>query len=112
VGVALSVYYTLLLSISEHFGYDIAYVISSVATIALVAVYSSTFLRSRSLVMLFSLMMTLFYAFIFVIIQAEDFSLLIGSVGLFVIIAVIMYFSRNIRWYKDEVKITTEEARA
>jgi inner membrane protein len=92
----------LLLSISEHLGYNIAYAISSTATVLLLTLYSMSFLRSRGLVVLFSLVMSLFYVFIFVIIQAQDFSLLIGSMGLFVIIAVVMYFSRNIKWYRDE----------
>jgi inner membrane protein len=91
-----------LLSISEHLGYNAAYSIASAATVFLLALYSITFLRVRSLVVLFSSVMSLFYVFIFVIIQAEDYSLLIGSVGLFVITAVVMYFSRNIRWYKED----------
>jgi inner membrane protein len=101
VGAALTIYYTLLLSLSEHLGYNLAYLISSLATVVLLTMYSFTFLRSKALVALFSGLMSLFYVFIFVIIQAEDFSLLLGSIGLFLIIAVIMYFSRNIRWYGD-----------
>lgn len=101
VDAALIIYYTLLLSFSEHWGYDTAYAIASIATVTLVALYSTTFLIKKSLTVLFTLLMTLFYTFIFVIIQAEDYSLLIGSVGLFIIIAVIMYFSRNIKWYKE-----------
>lgn len=110
VGVALSVYYTLLLSISEHVGYNIAYAISSVATIVLLAMYSMTFFRSKALVAMFSAVMAFFYLFIFVIIQAEDFSLLIGSIGLFAIIAVVMYFSRNINWYAREDEAVAKEA--
>jgi inner membrane protein len=110
VGVALIVYYTLLLSISEHVGYNIAYAISSIATVLLLTLYSMTFL-SKQLVLLFSLVMTVFYTFIFVIIQAEDFSLLIGSLGLFLIIALVMYFSRNIKWYKEgPISDSTTEA--
>jgi len=100
VGVALIIYYTLLLSLSEHLGYNTAYAVASLATVTLVALYSTTFLLKKSLSVLFTFMMGLFYAFIFVIIQAEDFSLLIGSIGLFFIVAIIMYFSRNIKWYK------------
>ncbi len=107
VGVALTVFYTLLLSISEHWGYTAAYIVAAVATVILLTLYSSSFLRSRALVGLFSALMTTFYVFIFVIIQAEDLSLLIGSIGLFVIIAVVMYFSRNIKWYKDESQPST-----
>lgn len=107
VGVALTVYYTLLLSISEHLGYNIAYGIASAATVLLLALYSITFLRANGLVVLFSSVMSLFYVFIFVIIQAEDYSLLIGSVGLFVITAVVMYFSRNIKWYKENADVNS-----
>ena len=100
VGVALIIYYSLLLSISEHLGYNAAYAISSVATVILVALYASTFLPGKSMVGLFTGLMVAFYGFIFVIVQAQDYSLLIGSMGLFAIIAVIMYFSRRIAWYK------------
>lgn len=101
IGAALIIYYTLLLSFSEHAGYNIAYLIASLSTIVLVTLYSRTFLQSRAIVATFAGLMTVFYGFIFIIIQAEDFSLLIGSVGLFFIIAAIMYFSRNIRWYRE-----------
>ncbi len=100
IGVALIVYYTLLISVSEHVGYNIAYFIASVATILLVSLYATTFLHQRQILLLFSGLMTFFYIFIFVIIQAEDFSLLIGSIGLFVIISLLMYFSRKISWYR------------
>jgi inner membrane protein len=103
VGAALIIYYTLLLSFSEHVGYNVAYWIASVATVILLTLYSFTFLRSRSLTGLFSVLMSVFYLFIFIIIQAEDFSLLIGSLGLFAIVAMVMYFSRNINWYKETV---------
>lgn len=101
VGFALIIYYTLLLSISEHFGFDRAYGLASVSTITLVGLYSVTFLQKRALVLLFSLLMCVFYGFIFVIVQAQDYSLLIGSVGLFLIVAAMMYFSRTIKWYRD-----------
>jgi inner membrane protein len=99
IGVALIVYYTLLISLSEHIGYNLAYVIASMATTLLVSIYASTFLGRKQITLLFSGLMVFFYVFIFVIIQAEDFSLLIGSVGLFIIIGLLMYFSRNIKWY-------------
>jgi inner membrane protein len=101
IGVALIVYYTLLLSLSEHVGYNAAYAIASIATTALVSVYASTFLQRRQITLLFTGLMIFFYVFIFVIIQAQDFSLLIGSVGLFMIIGLLMYFSRNIKWYNE-----------
>lgn len=100
IGAALIIYYTLLLSFSEQVGYNAAYAIASIATSVLVTLYSTSFLKSKSVVLLFGLLMASFYTFIFIIIQAQDFSLLIGSVGLFLIIGLLMYFSRNIKWYK------------
>jgi inner membrane protein len=106
IGAALIIYYTLLLSFSEHIGYNAGYAIASLATVTLLALYSTTFLVKRSLVVLFTLLMSIFYTFIFVIIQAQDYSLLIGSIGLFLIISVIMFFSRNIKWYKETESVS------
>lgn len=99
IGAALTIYYALLLSISEHAGYNIGYVIASIATVALVSLYSKTFLHDGRLVLLFSVLLLVFYTFIFIIILQQDFSLLIGSIGLFVIVAMLMYFSRKVSWY-------------
>jgi inner membrane protein len=101
IGAALTIYYTLLISISEHLGYNFAYLIASAATVVLIALYSSTFLSTSKLVLIFAMLLIGFYSFIFVIIQEQDYSLLIGSFGLFFIIAVLMYFSRKINWYKN-----------
>jgi inner membrane protein len=101
IGAALIIYYTLLLSISEHLGFNAAYWIATAATVLLVSWYARTFLNEASHTILFSLMLTVFYAFIFVIILQQDFSLLIGSIGLFLVIGLLMYFSRKITWYKE-----------
>jgi inner membrane protein len=101
IGAALTIYYTLLISLSEHIGYNIAYLISSVATVALISLYAATFLGSLRLNVFFTIVLSVFYLFIFVIIQEQDYSLLIGSIGLFLIIGVLMFFSRRISWYKS-----------
>lgn len=105
IGAALIIYYTLLLSFSEHLGYDAAYVISTLATVGLIAIYSSTFLNGRKMVLLFTALLVLFYAFIYLIILQQDLSLLIGSVGLFLMVATLMYFSRNVAWYKERMPV-------
>lgn len=101
IGAALIIYYTLLLSISEQLGFNVAYWIATAATVVLVSWYARTFLPDGSNTILFSLMLTIFYAFIFVIILQQDFSLLIGSIGLFLVVAALMYFSRKVSWYKE-----------
>jgi inner membrane protein len=104
IGAALTIYYTLLLSFSEHIGYNIAYLISSLATVILISLYSTSFLRSTKLTLLLSFVLVVFYSFIFVIIQEQDFSLLLGSIGLFMIISLLMFFSRKINWYKSSAE--------
>lgn len=105
IGVALIIYYSLLLSLSEQVGYNIAYGIASLATISLVSFYASSFLKNGQLVVLFTSLLTVFYTFIFVIILQQDFSLLLGSIGLFLIIAALMYFSRKVEWYKTSAVV-------
>jgi inner membrane protein len=101
IGVALIIYYTLLLSLSEQVGYNWAYAIASTATVGLISFYAASFLKNRKLILLFTSLLTVFYTFIFVIILQQDFSLLLGSIGLFLIVAALMYFSRKVEWYKD-----------
>ncbi|MBW7867376.1 MAG: cell envelope integrity protein CreD [Brumimicrobium sp.] len=99
VGVALIVFYTLLLSISEHLNYNLAFIISALATLTLIAGYVRAILKSTNLALLISGILTILYTFIFVIIQLQDYALLIGSIGIFIILALVMYFSRKIDWY-------------
>lgn len=101
IGAALVIYYTLLLSISEQLGFTPAYWIATVATVILISFYASTFLKNGHMVILLSLLMMVFYSFIFVIILQQDYSLLIGSIGLFLVIGAVMYFSRKVTWYKE-----------
>jgi inner membrane protein len=107
VGLALCLFYTLLLSISEHSTFNFAYLISSVLTIGLISAYTKTVLKSNSLTGLMSGILTILYLFIYVIIQLEDYALLMGSIGLFIILALVMYFSRKIDWYEinNEMKL-------
>jgi inner membrane protein len=100
IGAAMVVYYTLLLSFSEQLGYNWAYLIASASTILLISVFTASLLKNKSIAALFVLILSIFYGFIFIIIQLEELSLLFGSIALFIVIAVLMYFSRKINWDK------------
>jgi inner membrane protein len=101
IGAAMIIYYILLLSFSEQIGYNLAYLIASVATITLIAIFIASLLKNKLAALLFAAILALFYVFIFVIIQLEDLALLIGSIALFIIISALMYFSRKINWDKQ-----------
>lgn len=105
IGAALIVYYTLLLSVAEQVGFNWAYWIASMATTALIGIYSISFFRKSSLSVLLSSLLGIFYLFIFVIVIQQDLSLLIGSIGLFMVVALLMYFSRKINWYREETEV-------
>ena len=100
VGLALCLFYTLLLSVSEHIPFTYAYLISSLSTIGLITAYTKTVLKSNNLTGLMAGILLILYTFIFVIIQLQDYALLMGSIGLFVILGLVMYFSRKIDWYE------------
>ncbi|MCK4652820.1 MAG: cell envelope integrity protein CreD [Candidatus Cloacimonetes bacterium] len=99
VGTALIIFYTLLLSISEHLSFKYAYLIASVATIALITAYTKSVLKDKKLTSIIALILIILYCFLYVLLQLQDYALLLGSIGLFVILAVVMYISRKIDWY-------------
>lgn len=96
VGFALCVFYTLLLSLSEYIRFNLAYLISMLATVGLISLYSSWLFKKRKTWMLIGGALLFLYGFIFTLIQLQDFSLLLGSIGLFVVLALLMYYSRRI----------------
>jgi len=98
IGAAMIIYYTLLLSFSEQIGFNIAYLIASMATIVLIVLFLLGLLKSKKPALVFGIILSIFYSFIFVIIQLQDFSLIFGSVGLFIIIATMMYLSTKLNW--------------
>jgi len=100
VGLAISIFYILLLSLSEHIGFNKAYMISSLAIIGLIGSYSTTILETKLLAIILASILTAIFGFIFIILQLEDFALLAGSIGLLLVLASVMYFSRNINWSK------------
>lgn len=104
VGLALSLFFLLLLSLAEHIGFEGAYGLAMVACVGLVALYSQLFLRSRKRTLLLGGILIALYAFLYVVLVLEMYSLLAGSVGLFIILALTMYATRNIDWYARDTK--------
>ena len=100
VGAALCIFYILLISISEYTDFIYAYLISAFMTTALITIYIHSILKTYRLSLLISFVLVLLYSFIFTIIQIQDYSLLMGSIGLFIVLAILMYYSRKIEWNK------------
>jgi inner membrane protein len=98
IGLALIMFYTLLISITEHSSFALAYLIASVSVIVMIIFYSISILQNKKFPIFIGFSLVALYAFIFVIIQLENYALLVGSIGLFLILGAVMYFSRKIDW--------------
>lgn len=99
VGSALCLFYLLLLSISEHATFGLAYAVASAATVVLIGGYSAAILRGRMRALGTAAALAGLYGYLYVLLQAEDYALLLGSVGLFAILAVVMFVTRRVDWY-------------
>lgn len=105
IGAAIILFYVLLLSISEHLRFDAAYWISCAAVVSLITMYSWFILRNRKLTLLVGGVLLILYVFFYSLLQLQDYALLFGSLGLLLILATIMWLTRNVDWYafrKDE----------
>lgn len=100
IGLALIMFYTLLISITEHSSFSFAYTIAGISVVAMITLYSISILKNRKFPFFIGASLTVLYSFIYVIIQMEDYALLVGSIGLFLILGAVMYFSRKIDWSK------------
>lgn len=98
VGLALILFYTLLLSFSEYIGFNPAYIVASICTIGLIGWFVKGVLHSGRLSILLSMILVLLYSYVFTILQLQDYALLLGSIGLFITLGVVMYFSRKFQW--------------
>ena len=100
VGLALSIFFVLILSLSEFIGFNAAYGVGALATTLLITIYSSSILTSKKLTAFLFGLLAVMYGFIYTILQLEDTALLVGSIGLFIILAIVMIWSRKVDWYK------------
>ncbi|QNP40127.1 cell envelope integrity protein CreD [Lysobacter solisilvae (ex Woo and Kim 2022)] len=100
VGLALAIFFLLLVSLSEHIAFAWAYLVASVACIGLLGFYLSAVLRSVARGLGFAAMLATLYAALYGLLVSEDNALVLGSGLLFVILAAIMVITRKVDWYQ------------
>jgi inner membrane protein len=100
VGFAMCVFYLLLVSLSEHFGFDLAYTSAAAATTLLVAVYSMNVLGGAVEGTFMGGGLAGLYGFLYLLLRLEDYALLAGSIGLFAMLALVMFATRRVNWYE------------
>ena len=102
VGIALTIFYTLLLSFSEHMNFGLSYLIASVMTIGLIVAFMASVTKEKKTAFGLGLLLAVLYAFVYVLLQLESYALLVGSVGLFIILGIAMFATQKIEWYKKK----------
>ncbi len=102
VSIGLILFYSLLVAFAEQVGFAWAYIISGAAIVALLTGYSFSIFKQVKQTLLMGALFIVLYVFLYVILQLEDLALLIGSVGLFIALAVVMYASRKVNWFQSK----------
>ena len=102
-GIGNVVFYLLLLSISEHIPFNLAYLVSALAVTLMMCLYSRSLLAGWRESWFMAPVMGLSYLYLFITLQSEDWALLIGSVGAFTITGLVMFVTRKVNWYGDSI---------
>ena len=100
IGLSLIIFYSILLALSEYIRFDYSYLISSLLVIGLISFYTANIYSKTKLGILIGSMLLVFYGFMYTILQMQDYSLLLGTIALFLILACIMFLTRKINWYE------------
>lgn len=98
IGGAMVLFYSLLLAMSEHIGFGWAYALAAVATIVLIALFVKAITRQPQTAVALGAMLSLCYGFIYSLLLLRDYALLVGTIGVFVMLAALMYFAARIHW--------------
>ena len=102
IGIALIVFYTLLLSFSEHINFGLSYLIASVMTIGMIVLFMASVTKDKKTALGIGALLAVLYVFVYVLLQLESYALLVGSVGLFIILGIAMFATQKIDWYKKK----------
>ena len=102
IGLAILIFYTLVLSLSEHMHFNFAYILSALAVTLMISGYAKAIVANPKFAFTIFGLLTILYSYLFIVLQLEDYALIMGSIGLLVILAIVMYMTRKINWYEIE----------
>ena len=97
-GLAILLFYTLLLSVSEYLPFGWSYLIAAGAITIMISLYLRGFVQSKYPTLICAGILAILYTFLFVILQMESFPLLVGSLFLFIVLGLIMWLSQKLEW--------------
>ena len=104
IGCAMVLFYALLLAIGEHVSFNWSYLLAAVATIALIISFVYGITKDKKTALIFAAILSIFYLFVFALLQLQDYALIAGSIGVFIILAVLMRLSISVNWNQLDLK--------
>lgn len=104
VGLAMILFYILLLSLSEHIGFTIAYLGASIATGGMLSLYVGRSLQSARRGFIMLIVFLILYGLLYLILRLEDYALLAGAIAGFVMLTVTMFATLRVNWSGEAVK--------
>lgn len=102
IGLAVLLFYTLLISLSEYIKFNYAYIASAASITIAITGYAYGIIKNKRFAYTVSGILTILYSYLFIVLQLEDYALVMGSIGLFIILSSVMYITRKIDWYAIE----------
>ncbi len=102
VGAAMCLFYLALLALGEVLEPGIAYIFAAIASSLLIVFYSASILRSWARATSIAALLTAEYGVLYIVLRMENYALLAGTTALFVVLAALMYFTRNVDWFAQE----------
>jgi inner membrane protein len=100
VALGLILFFSLLNSLSEQLGFNAAYLISSLATILMISLFTGMLFREKKSALIVTGLLVVLYTFIFILLTLNDYAYLAGNIGLFLLLAVIMILSGRLELFK------------
>jgi inner membrane protein len=101
IGLALSVFYLLLIALTEHIRFAYAYWAAACALIALLGAYTASALQGKKRGLVVGGAMAVTYSVLYMLVLSEEYALLMGAITLFITLAVVMLATRRVQWYRD-----------
>jgi inner membrane protein len=102
IGMAILIFYTLVLSLSEYIRFNYAYILSAASVTLIISGYAKAITSNSRFALTIMGILALLYSYLFIVLQLEDYALILGSTGLLIILAIVMYITRKINWYEIE----------
>lgn len=110
VGIALVIFYSLLIALAEYIGFNLAFMVASLVIVSMITAYIHSMFKKLNITLIIASALVLLYVYLFTVVQIADYALIMGNIGLIIILGLIMIFSKKIDWYGNQNNSEIQES--